>query len=84
MEKGTQTDFIIMDFTKAFDKVPHQRLISKLQYYGVQFETLQWIKSFVLGREQWVVVNGQAAEIVDVLSGILRGTVLGQPYFSGS
>ncbi len=41
MEKGTQTDFIIMDFTKAFDKVPHQRLISKLQYYGVQFETLQ-------------------------------------------
>ncbi len=76
MEKGTQTDVIIMDFTKVFDKVPHQRLISKLQYYGVQGETLQWIKSFLLGRKQRVIVDGKEAEFVDVLSGVSRGTVL--------
>ncbi len=67
-----------MDFTKAFDKVPHQRLISKLQYYGVQGETLKWIKSFFLWRKQWVcvVADGKEAEFVDVLSGVPQGTVL--------
>ncbi len=52
MEKGTQTDIIIMEFNKAFDKVPHKWLISKVQYYGVQGESVEWIKSFLLGRKQ--------------------------------
>ena len=42
-----QTDIIVMDFAKAFDKVPHQRLLSKLNYYGIEYNTLKWIEDFV-------------------------------------
>ena len=50
LDHGDQIDMIILDFSKAFDKVPHQRLISKLQFYGVQGSTLTWIKSWLTGR----------------------------------
>ena len=50
LDHGDQMDMIILDFSKAFDKVPHQRLISKLQFYGVQGSTLTWIKSWLTGR----------------------------------
>jgi hypothetical protein len=46
LEKGSQVDIILLDFAKAFDKVPHQRLLHKLEYYGVNAKTKNWIKSF--------------------------------------
>ena len=54
-----QTDVIIMDFAKAFDKVPHRRLLYKLDYYGKRGSTHKWITSWLSGRFQKVVL-GQA------------------------
>ncbi|KAI8493717.1 DTW domain-containing protein 2 [Branchiostoma belcheri] len=67
-----QVDLAILDFTKAFDKVPHGRLISKLEYYGIQGPTLKWLKAFLTNREQTVVVEGKASAPVKVASGSLK------------
>jgi hypothetical protein len=53
--KNIQTDLIMMDFAKTFDKVP-RRLPYKLQYYGIQENTLLWIQAFLSDRTQTVVV----------------------------
>ena len=53
-----QTDLIIMDFAKAFDKVPHRRLLHKLDYYGIRRSTHKWIISWLSGRTQQVVLDG--------------------------
>ena len=72
-----QTDVIIMDFAKAFDKVPHRRLLYKLDYYGIRGSSHKWITSWLSGRSQKVVLDGQASDPVPVLSGVPQGSVLG-------
>ena len=72
-----QTNLIIMDFAKAFDKVPHRRLLHKLDYYGIRGFTHKWISSWLCGRTQQVVLDGQASDPVPVLSGVPQGSVLG-------
>jgi hypothetical protein len=59
-----------MDFAKEFDKVPHRRLLYKLKYYGIQENTLLWIKAFLSYRTQKVVVNGISSITVPVTSGV--------------
>ena len=71
-----QTDVIIMDFAKAFGKVPHKRLLYKLQYYGIRGSTHKWIASWLSERYQKVVLDGQASDPVPVLSGVPQGSVL--------
>ena len=72
-----QRDVIIMDFAKAFDKVPHRRLLYKLHYYGTRGSTHKWITSWLSERFQKVVLDGQASDPVPVLSGVPKGSVLG-------
>ena len=72
-----QTDLIIMDFAKAFDKVLHRRLLHKFDYYGIRGSTHKWISSWLTGRSQQVVLDGQASDPVPVLSGVLQWWVLG-------
>ena len=72
---------IVLDFSKAFDKIPHQRLMTKLWNYGIRGSTHAWIKSFLLGCTQIVVVDGEGLGWVPVESGIPQGTVLGLVLF---
>ena len=76
-----QTDLIIMDFAKAFDKVPHRRLLHKLDYYGIRGSTHKWINSWLSGRTQQVVLDGQASDPVPVLDGVPKVSVLGPILF---
>ena len=76
-----QIDVIYLDFAKAFDKVPHKRLLHKLWHYGVRGKTLQWITPFLSSRTQHVLVEGCESAKLDVLSGGPQGTLLGPLLF---
>ena len=52
LDYGLQTDTLILDFQKAFDTVPHQRLIQKLDHYGIRGNILEWIKCWLTSRTQ--------------------------------
>ena len=70
-----------MDFSKAFDKVGHQRLIKKLDYYAVRSKTRDWIQAFLANRTQQVIVRGKYSDIAQVQSGVPQGSVLGPCLF---
>ena len=76
-----QTDFIIMNFSKAIDKIAHHRLLRKINHYGIQGNTFKWISSFLHERKQRVVIGGDNSQWVHVESGIPQGTVLGPLLF---
>ena len=80
-DKKHQRDLIVLDFSKAFDRVPHQRLLSKLDHYGVRGNSFDWIRAFLTHRTQQVTVEGATSDSAEVLSGVPQGTVLGPQLF---
>ena len=74
-------DVAILDFSKALDTVPHDKVSYKMNRYGVQGNTLKWLSSFLKDRTMKVVVEGEESKSVKVESGVTQGTVLGPLMF---
>jgi len=77
IEEGFGIDIVYLDYRKAFDTVPHQRLMQKIRDLGLSKEIVNWIKDFLQDRKMKVYVRGSCSEWIDVISGVPQGSVLG-------
>ncbi|XP_028407530.1 uncharacterized protein LOC114530144 [Dendronephthya gigantea] len=79
--RSKPTDVVLLDFSKAFDSVPHERLLLKLKCYGIDDSFLLWFRNFFINRKQRVVIRGTYSLWAQVKSGVPQGTILGPILF---
>ena len=70
VDNDANYDIIYLDFSKAFNKVPHDRLLSKVRAHGIDGKVLRWIRSWLSDRQQRVTVNGSKSNFLGVTSGV--------------
>jgi len=76
VNNGDRIDAIVIDFSKAFDLVPQDRLLMKIAISGVDTRVVAWAREFLMGRTLRVRVGGQLSEEVRVMSGVPQGSVV--------
>ena len=81
LDEGAYLDVVFIDFSKAFDKVPHRRLTMKLEGYGIRGKLLAWITDFLTDRSFSVKVNDAFSNVATCMSGVPQGSVLGPELF---
>ena len=80
-DQNIQTEMILLDYSKAFDMVPHRKLLSVLTSYKVHHSVVQWIKNLLLSRTQQTVVENFLSKRTKVPSGVPQGSVIGPLLF---